>query len=209
MEDVTRVTIDNLHPFSSYDLSVKALPDYKIQPTTKFLIPEEKEIRAATSQGVPNVRPTSSNIPSRVDSTSLTFYWNPALPSQCEFFNADLDGYFYVLKGIEPWNVQEERKGTTFESSMTFSNLMPFSNYLLFVYVHTAQGLYNPDLPFKIPAETQSADKAGTPRALQVSASPEDDQHHLTWLPPYPPTGKKKIGTTKQSFTQKNSLHSF
>lgn len=165
------------------------MPDYKIT-SRDVPIPEEKSIYADTVQGVPNVRPVSSSISTRVTSNSLSFYWNPALPSGCEFFNADLDGYFYILKGIEPWNVQEERKGTTFDSFMTFQNLQPFSNYLLFVYIHTTQGMYNPDLPFKIPAETQSADKAGTPRALQVSASSQDPpQHHLTWLPPYPPTG--------------------
>ena len=159
VEDVTQVEIPNLHPYSLYNLSVKALPDYKIPKG--FQIPEEKKILGETLQGVPNVRPVQSSINTRLESTSLKFYWAPAPVSKCEHFNAFLDGYRFVLKGIDSWNVEVKKIGTISEESVLFENLMPFSNYILFIYVKTAEGLYNPDLHFKIPAETKSSDKAG------------------------------------------------
>jgi hypothetical protein len=81
------------------------------------------------------------------------------LESQCEHINAQLDGYFYILKGIEEWNVQEEIRASENGHSHQFEHLKPYSNYILFVYAKTMEGLYNPDLPFKIPAETMSSIK--------------------------------------------------
>ena len=119
---------------------------------------------------------------------SLKFYWNQPEQSKCEHFNAQLDGFFYIFKGIETWNVNTRIEASTTSNSETFNDLLPFSNYMLFVYARTREGKHNPDLPFKIPAETTAEEKAGRPRDLKVSQINGFD-YHLTWLPPYPPTG--------------------
>ena len=187
VRDETRVSIPNLHPYSEYRITVKALPDYITMRSVGR--PEEEEIDASTSEGIPNVKPTGSIVPSTVTSTSLKLNWNVPLSSDCEHFNANLDGFAYILKGIEPWNDDYTRHSSTTNTFETFDNLMPFSDYILFVYVRTAAGLYNPDLSYKIPAETNSAKEAGVPRNLRVTLTRDGSQHHATWLPPYPPTG--------------------
>ena len=80
---------------------------------------------------------------------SLKFYWNQPEQSKCEHFNAQLDGFFYIFKGIETWNVNKRIEASTTSNSETFNDLLPFSNYMLFVYARTREGKHNPDLPFK------------------------------------------------------------
>ena len=98
-----------------------------------------------------------------------------------------MDGFYYIFKGIETWNVNTKIQASTTSNSETFNDLRPFSNYMLFVYARTREGKHNPDLPFKIPAETTAEERASRPRDLKVSQINQD--FHLTWLPPYPPTG--------------------
>jgi len=196
IENTDEITIQNLNPFSVYKITVKAQPEYKpeFKPecrnkgSRRRCIPEEQEYIGETLEGIPNVRPVSSSIPSRVQAKSLKLYWNEPMQSQCEHFNAQLDGFFYILKGIEPWNVRHRIEESTTSNSETFEHLLPFSNYILFVYARTREGQYNPDLPFKIPAETLAAEKASVPRDLTVTLT-GDSNFHVTWLPPYPPTG--------------------
>ena len=90
---------ERLHPYSKYKLSVKALPNYS---TTKRRPEPDKELDAETSQGVPNVAPSTSISISepRTNNDSLKFNWNGPEQSKCELFNAKLDGYHYELKGI-------------------------------------------------------------------------------------------------------------
>jgi hypothetical protein len=101
VKDVAQAIVENLHPYSLYKLSVKALPVNKI-PSNDFQVPEELEILVKTLQGVPNVRPSSSLFSTTKESTSLTFYWSQpaALESECEQINAQLDGYLCILKGM-------------------------------------------------------------------------------------------------------------
>ena len=79
---------------------MKALPEYKVSRARVF-IPEEKKVNAETEEATPNVRASSSSIQTRVESNSLKFYWSSAPVSQCEHFNAQLDGFYYILKGIQ------------------------------------------------------------------------------------------------------------
>ena len=67
---------------------------------------------------------------------------------------------------------------------------MPYSDYNLFVYAKTAEGNYNPKLPFSILAKTKAASKAGAPRDLTATITNDGSNTiHITWKPPYPPTG--------------------
>ncbi len=99
-----------------------------------------------------------------------------------------MDGYHYILKGTETWNVNDRIEMFAPDESVSIDNLKPYSNYILFVYAQNKEGKHNPDLPFKIPAATEPDLKAGMPRGLEVTKN-DKGIHHMSWLPPYPPTG--------------------
>ena len=181
------VNIPNLHPFSIYKIEVKALPN-----TDEHYIPEELNVIGETAPGIPNVSPlaSSSRIPTGVKEDYLKFYWGAPQDSKCEHFNAKLDGYHVILKGLSAWNKEyrhEDQVPGIGEISKEFHGLLPFSNYNLYVYVLTASGDWNPDLFQTIYAETLASENVPPPRDLTVTTS--EDGYHLTWLPPYPPTG--------------------
>ena len=73
---------------------------------------------------------------------------------------------------------------------------MPFSGYILNVFVKTIKGEHNPDLPLTLTAVTKSADKAGVPRNFKVTKFGDKFQNLASWLPPYPPTGQSKYKQT-------------
>lgn len=189
--DITSVTLTNLHPYSVYKLTVKALPEYNTIPAGRPPIPDEEDKIAETVQGVPEVRPVPSSIPISVESDNIRFYWRPPPATECEKFNSKLDGFSYILKGIDVWNVGESHEGTTADTSMLFRGLKPYSDYILFVYSANEEGTYNDNFPFKIPAETAASEVAEVPRNLKAYSQVDGEtyQHHVTWLPPYPPTG--------------------
>ena len=93
------IEIPNLHPYSFYDLEVKA----NVRP--RIPRPESKKIVGETLQGVPDVKPNDGPINTKLRDTELTFYWRPPNNSSCENFNGKLDGYRVILKGIDTWNI--------------------------------------------------------------------------------------------------------
>ena len=95
-------------------------------------------------------------------------------------------------KGSSPWNGDHINHKSTTEHWQEFKDLMPFSGYSLNVFVKTVKGVYNPDLPLTLTADTKSADKASVPRNFKVTEISEGSQHLASWLPPYPPTGQSK-----------------
>jgi len=179
---------ERLHPHSKYKLSVKALPNYRPKRRRR---PEEKEIDAKTKQGVPDVAPQRSISlrDPRTSPSSLRFNWNEPEQSKCEYFNSQLDGYHYELKGTSVWNKDYINHKTTSEHWEKFQDLMPYSGYSLNIYAKNVLGEYNPDLPLTLTANTKPANKAGPPRNLKVVEINEGSQHQASWLPPYPPTG--------------------
>ena len=136
--------------------------------------------------------------PFRIGSDNIQFSWNSPDKSECENFNAQLDGYIYELKGNSPWNknrtfLQKDVRKPTNSLSVFFSSLMPFSKYNLTVYTKSAEGLYNSNMPLNLSAETKPDEKAGTPRDLKVIETVDGSKHQASWLPPYPPTGEGKL----------------
>jgi hypothetical protein len=75
----------------------------------------------------------------------------------CKEVGGKIEPYTIVImlfKGIEEWNVQDEIRASTTGYSFQFEHLKPYSDYILFVYAKTMEGLYNPDMPLKIQAKT-------------------------------------------------------
>jgi len=193
IKNENQITIDNLHPYSKYKISIKPLPIYKIKIRRRPEQPED--LFADTLQGLPDVAPSKSDLPFRIGSDNIQFSWNSPDKSECENFNAQLDGYIYELKGNSPWNknrtfLQKDVRKPTNSLSVFFSSLMPFSKYNLTVYTKSAEGLYNSNMPLNLSAETKPDEKAGTPRDLKVIETVDGSKHQTSWLPPYPPTGE-------------------
>ena len=194
------VVFEQLHPFSAYRLTVKALP-----PVTSQRRVEEVSKIGETLQDVPDVHPEASAIPTRVTSTGLTFYWREPPPSKCQDFNGELDGVNFVLRGTEKWNLEEEHSGMTGENSYSFEHLSPFSTYILFLYSQNQEGKHNINLPFRMKAKTNAA-RPTPPRDLTDATSSFDrSQRVITWLPPYPPKGE--IEEYSLRWKRSNSTH--
>ena len=142
-------------------------------------------------EGVPDVAPQRSISlrDPRTSPSSLRFNWNEPEQSKCEYFNSQLDGYHYELKGTSVWNRDYINHKTTSEHWEQFQDLMPYSGYSLNIYAKNVLGEYNPDLPLTLTANTKPANKAGPPRNLKVIEINEGSQHQVSWLPPFPPTG--------------------
>jgi len=175
-----------LHPYSKYNLSVKAIPNYT---TRKLIKPEEKIINFETKQGVPDVTPQRSKIQEGTTPETIRFYWTAPEQSKCKHFNGNLDGYAYELKGTSIWNKEYINHKTTESHTEFFPDLMPYSGYSLDVFAKNVLGEYNPELPLTLTSQTEPADKAGPPKNLKVVEINEGSQHQASWLPPFPPTG--------------------
>ena len=196
----TVVVFEQLHPYSAYRLTVKALP-----PVSSQRQPEEVFKIGETLQDVPDVLPEQSSIPTKVTSTGLAFYWHAPSPSKCQDFNGVLDGVNFVLRGTEKWNLEEEHSDMTSEKSHSFEHLSPFSSYILFLYSQNREGKHNINLPYRIKAKTGPA-RPTPPRDLaDATISFDRSQRVITWLPPYPPTGE--IEEYSLRWKRSNSTH--
>jgi len=129
------------------------------------------------------------NFPDIKNFKNLKFSWNAPDQSNCEDFNAVLDGYEYEFKGISPWVKSKFIKGDTNSFSTDYAILKSFTQYDLSVFVRSLEGSYNPEFPLKFSARTEPAEQAGRPRELTVVEINDGSQHRAGWLPPYPPTG--------------------
>ena len=63
IKNENQITIDNLHPYSKYKLSIKPLPIYKIKIRKRPEQPED--LFVDTLQGLPDVAPSQSDLPFR------------------------------------------------------------------------------------------------------------------------------------------------
>ena len=63
IKNENQITIDNLHPYSKYKLSIKPLPIYKIKIRKRPEQPED--LFVDTLQGLPDVAPSQSDLPYR------------------------------------------------------------------------------------------------------------------------------------------------
>ena len=183
------LVLRNLHPYSLYELEIKALA--KAKSTGKSVSPPEEElVIGETLTAVPSIAPSESVIPTpRATSTTLQFNWRDPPPGECRFFNGQLDGTRFVLKGTSVWNQDVRIEGKTNRRMETFRDLTPFSEYSLYLYAQDNEGRHNPDVFFRIPAKT-SAQIPGPPVSLSEDRITNSDARLIKWLPPNPPFGE-------------------
>ncbi len=162
--------------------------------------PEQAETLAETLEDVPAVAPTESAIAPRVRATSLFFHWRPPTPSECTKYNTDLDGSYFILKGIDRWNEAEEQRGGTTGNSKLFQDLRPFSNYVVVVYARDRRGNYNRDVSLRLTARTKPGPPGNSAPGdiFEQSVDLSDRSIRLVqWMPPYPPTGEIQYYTLR------------
>ncbi len=189
----TVLVFENLHPYSAYKLTVKALPPRSISRR----LPEELSRVGETLADIPDVMPEKGSIQTRVEEDGLKFYWRDPPQSQCRQFNGRLDGVYYILKGTDRWNLQEEQRGTTVGNSFEFESLLPYSSYMLFLYAKNAEGSHNINLPLRLKSKTTPARPTQPLELTDATTSSDKSRRLISWLPPYPPTGEIRMYTLR------------
>ena len=125
---LTKAVIWNLHPYSNYEVTIKATA--KDRTSIKPLkIPVETKMARPELQARP--MNSSSNIKTK---STIFFYWGD--PEDCEKQHGRRDRYEVMLKGIDPWDsgVREIVANATVDNSYLAHELKPFSNYQLTVF---------------------------------------------------------------------------
>ena len=194
VDNENQITIDGLHPYSDYHFEVKAIPSKKWGGGLgggKRPRPDEKEVTVSTAEGTPGIAPrqTRTGNPS-VNSNRITFFWRKPEKKSCRFFNGEMDGFKYELKGSDSWSREDEIVGDTRPDEMRkiFDMLKPSSNYILKVYLKNRSGKINTDLPLVLKAKTLESSEVENPPG-NLNAILQEESLLLSWQPPYPPTG--------------------
>ena len=124
---VTKALIWNLHPYSIYQVTIKATAKDRssIKPIT---------LSVQTGMARPETQARPNNISSSTKTTIL-FYWVD--PENCEKQHGQRDRYEVMLEGVDPWDLgrkEIELGALPVDSSYLAHQLKPFSNYQLTVF---------------------------------------------------------------------------
>jgi hypothetical protein len=143
---------------------------------------------------LPRVRPAESSLDYRHlwTSTKVVFNWSPPLAaSLCDDFNADLGYYFYKARGVSAWNSDyaKEDNLSLSDTKVTLTDLLPYSEYILLVFVTNTAGEFDEDVYMKLEGRTLAA-PPHPPRQLVLLPSSHQETLHLHWRSPFPPTGQ-------------------
>jgi len=200
---LTKAVIWNLHPYSNYEVTIKATA--KDRTSIKPLkIPVETKMARPELQARP--MNSSSNIKTK---STIFFYWGD--PEDCEKQHGRRDRYEVMLKGIDPWDsgVREIVANATVDNSYLAHELKPFSNYQLTVFnrnfdSRANQAYVNKEEPLVIQEQTKPTTPAA-PQSLE-SSSQTNSSVFLSWRLPRPPTGKLdkfllQVGRTQEDDT--------
>ena len=162
---VDSIIQENLHHYSSYELSVCSLKDCSNRTKINF----------ETKESVPRVlaQKSSLNYDYKDTETSLTFSWRPPHQSQCDHFGSRLQYYHFKLVNLDREDDQYSHNGDVPENpteiaqlsieelhnaglipanqtQLTLEHLHPNSCYALFVFLTNSMGVFHPDFYIKI-----------------------------------------------------------
>ena len=194
VDNKNEFTINHLHSYSNYDFEIKAIPtnsNGRKRNRGNRLRPDEKSIFISTIEGIPNIAPRESTfVKPSVNADRITFFWRPPVDRSCKTFNGELDGYKYVLKGMDQWSKKDEYSGDTRPdvTNFVFEGLQPMSRYSLKVYVKNSLGEINTVFPLELTASTRQSDIVDRPPQHLKAVLLSDGSLHLSWQPPYPPS---------------------
>ena len=154
----------------------------------------EKTIQMSTLQDYPETRAELSTSETQSYLQALRFFWNPPSISDCRNQRGILSGYRLVLSGLDPWVLSSEPISThdvdEHIHEYYFEKLKAFTNYKLEIYTKNKGDLVSKNYPLKLKARTlPTAPKPPT----DLKLSPSANSVHLSWSPPYPPTGRVEM----------------
>ncbi|CAN7999415.1 unnamed protein product, partial [Ixodes pacificus] len=166
-----RVNLEELHPYTTYTISVHAVT-LKPGPesTTNF----------TTEQAVPEGAPTALNY-SKGTGDEYVIFWGPV---PCELANGVVRRYYLELDSADPWDSRLVNH-TTGDMRLGFSDLLPYTRYRAKVYAENDAGRS------QVAAElnfTTSPAAPPSPRNLTAHQLSRTSLS-LSWCPPYPPHG--------------------
>ena len=124
---VTKAVVRNLHPYSIYQVTIKATA--KDRSTIKSVT-----MAVETGMAKPEAQARPNNISSS-QKTIIRFYWDD--PEDCEKQHGHRDRYEVMLEGVDPWDLGKkeiEAGALPVDSSYLAHQLKPFSNYQLTVF---------------------------------------------------------------------------
>ena len=187
-----RVLLTNLHPYSEYSVELRAI--LRPGPGGPGGRPEILKTTLRTEYSLPRVRPAESSLDYRHlwTPTKVVFNWSPPLAaSLCDDFNADLGYYFYKARGVSAWNSDYEKEDnlSLSDTKVTLTDLLPYSEYILLVFVTNTAGEFDEDVYMKLEGRTLAA-PPHPPRQLVLLPSSHQETLHLHWRSPFPPTGQ-------------------
>jgi len=182
---VTKAVVRNLHPYSIYQVTIKATA--KDRSTIKSVT-----LAVETGMAKPEAQARPNNISSS-QKTIIRFYWDD--PEDCEKQHGHRDRYEVMLEGVDPWDLGKkeiEAGALPVDSSYLAHQLKPFSNYQLTVFNRnfdtTANQAYvNREDPLIIQDQTKPT-KPSTPERLK-STFQTNSSVFLSWRLAWPPTG--------------------
>ncbi|XP_075731910.1 receptor-type tyrosine-protein phosphatase T-like isoform X2 [Rhipicephalus microplus] len=165
------VTLTPLHPYTKYHFSVAAL-------TIKY--GPEMNATFDTDQAIPEGAPTKLNYTNTSRNTNvLTWAEVP-----CEQRNGPITSYYVVTDSEDPWETELLEKTVSW-TSITYQNLLPYTQYRAKVYAENGAGrspLFA-SINFKTPPAPPHE-----PLGLEYDQL-SLDSILLKWKTPYPPTG--------------------
>lgn len=188
--DKPEVRIENLHPFSNYTVKLTLLK--KSISGQRRQRPEQHQIFASTEFSIPKAKAQLSTVDysHRNTDTKLVFNWSPPLKyKECDKFYSHLSEFVYKLQGIDPWNRQQikEAEVPLTKTYVEIPDLMPYSNYIFFLYITNTANEFDEDVYLKLEGKTLASKPE--PPELKTVESISEKTVHLEWMPAYPPTG--------------------
>jgi len=196
---VTKVKINELHPYSIYNVTIKttAKDGSQVESTSTTL---------ETKADEPDIQPRHSPL-SEIDRhpTSINFVWLDPDETNCIYQNGRRDQYEIQLLGRDPWEEDKIKIANNQSFNQYFAqNLKPYTTYMLRVFNKNIGNLINLESPIEIEVKTKETQPL--PPTNLTAKEVSEKSVHLSWNPSYPPTGL--IEKYELSFGQKEDASS-
>ena len=153
------VTLSPLHPYSKYEVTIKAISSNSLEMSNESNRINRMEISAFfnTSQFFPSVRPESltRNFVNE-DNDTILFTWSSPSFVKCNHFNGKIIGYQYTFTFTDGCNLEKEETGGTGDPIYEFYKDSPIINYTLSIYAQNELGMINTKLPLIINGSSNS-----------------------------------------------------
>ena len=173
--DTRTVILNPLHPYSKYEVTIKAILSNSMEIANESNRINLMEISSFfnTSQFFPSVQPellTRNDV--NEDNDTILFTWSPPSFLKCDHFNGKIIGYQYTFTFTDGCNLEKEETGGTGDPIYEFYKDSPIINYTLSIYAQNELGMINTKLPLVINGSSNCIEtirKYYTPKRIVVA----------------------------------------